>query len=70
MIAFPSPLPVDLVQLSVFEAATGYSPDAVQKKIKNGTWREGVHFTRAPDGHILMSLRAYHSWAVNQPQAA
>lgn len=70
MIAFPSPLPVDLVQLSVFEAATGYSPDAVQKKIKNGTWREGIHFVRASDGHILMSLRAYHQWAVNPSRAA
>lgn len=66
----PAPLPVDLVQLSVFEGCTGYSPDAVQKKIKNGMWREGVHWRRAPDGHILMSLSAYHAWAENRPQAA
>lgn len=66
----PAPLPVYLVQLSVFEATTGYSPDAVQKKIRKGVWREGVHYRRAPDGHILMDLRAYHQWAENQPQAA
>lgn len=66
----PAPIPVYLVQLSVFHQTTGYTPDAVQKKIRNGVWREGVHFRRAPDGHILMDLRAYHAWVENPPQAA
>ncbi len=66
----PGHLPVYLVQLSVFEGLTGYSADAVQKKIRRGDWREGVHWRRAPDGHILMDLRAYHAWAENQQRAA
>jgi hypothetical protein len=53
-------MPVDYVQLSVFETITGYSPDAVQKKIKRGEWREGLVWRRAPDGRILVSLRGYH----------
>lgn len=68
--SLPAPLPIYYVQLDVFEQATGYAADAVQKKIKRGVWREGVHFRRAPDGHVLMDLRAYHAWAENQPQAA
>ena len=66
----PAPIAVYYVQLDVFEQATGYSADAVHAKIKRGVWREGVHFRRAPDGHILMDLRAYHAWAESQPQAA
>lgn len=68
--SLPAPIPVYYVQLDVFEQATGYGPDAVQKKIKRGVWREGVHFRRAEDGHVLMDLRAYHAWVENQPQAA
>lgn len=70
MNGLPAPLPVYLVQLSVFEQLTGYSADAVDKKIKRGVWREGIHFRRAPDGHILIDLRGYHAWAEGQPQAA
>ncbi len=66
----PGHLPAYLVQLDVFERATGYSADAVQKKIKRGEWREGVHFRRAPDGHVLMDFRAYHAWAEGRQQAA
>lgn len=66
----PPPLPVCYVQLSVFEQATGYSPDAVQKKIRRGDWREGVHFRKAPDGHIMMDLRAFHAWVENQQLVA
>jgi hypothetical protein len=66
----PGHLPVYFVKLTVFEQLTGYTPDAVHAKIKAGVWREGVHFRRAPDGHILMDLRAYHTWAEGQRQAA
>jgi hypothetical protein len=65
----PAHLPVYYVQLDVFEAHTGYSPDAVQKMIKRGVWREGVHFRRR-NGRILMDLRAYHAWVEDPQQAA
>lgn len=68
--SLPAPLPVYYVKLALFEQLTGYSPDAVQKKIARGVWREGVHFRRAPDGNILMDLRAYEEWVENPPQAA
>lgn len=66
----PGHAPVYLVKLSTFEQLTGYSPDAVHKKIARGIWREGVHFRRALDGNILIDLRAYHQWAEGRPQAA
>lgn len=66
----PGHIPVYLVKLTVFEQLTGYTPDATHAKIKKGEWREGVHFRRAPDGHILMDLRAYHAWAENPQLAA
>lgn len=66
----PGHAPVYYVQLDVFERLTGYSADAVQKKVNRGIWREGVHFRRAPDGHVFMDLRAYHQWVENPRQAA
>jgi hypothetical protein len=69
-VTVPAPLPVYYVKLSVFEGLTGYSPDAVQKKIRRGEWREGVHWRRAPDGHLLMDLRAYDAWVEGRQRAA
>jgi hypothetical protein len=63
-------LPINYVQLSVFWTMTGYSPDATQKKIKRGEWREGEHYRHAPDGKILIDLKGYHSWAESQAPAA
>lgn len=68
--SLPAPLPVYFVKLSLFEQLSGYTPDAVHKKIKNGVWREGVHFVHAEDGNILMDLRGYHAWGESQKQAA
>lgn len=68
--SLPAPLPVYFVKLSLFEQLTGYSPDAVHKKIAKGVWREKVHFVRAEDGNVLMDLRGYHAWAEEQQQAA
>lgn len=58
------------VQLPKFEELTGYTSDAFHAKRRKGEWREGVHFRVAPDGRILMDLRAYHEWAEGQHQAA
>jgi len=69
MSEMPACLPIDYVQLSVFDTLTGYSPDAVQKKIQRGEWREGLVWRRAPDGRILVSLRGYHAWVENRPRA-
>lgn len=63
-------LPIYRVRVTVFCAATGYSEDAVEKKIKRGVWKEGIHYFRAPDGHILIDLQAYHLWAEGQNQVA
>jgi hypothetical protein len=58
------------VQISVFGEQTGYSADAIDKKIKRGVWREGVHYRRAPDGHILLDWEAYEAWVENRPPEA
>jgi hypothetical protein len=55
--------PARLVQVNKFCAMTGYSVAAVRAKIKRAVWREGVHYRRAPDGHILMDMEAYQRWA-------
>lgn len=63
-------LPVYYVRVPVFCAVTGYSQKAVEGKIRQGVWIEGKHYRRAPDGHILMDLRAFHEWAENPNRAA
>ena len=31
-------------------------------KIEDGIWLEGREFRRAPDGHVLISLKGYQQW--------
>lgn len=46
---------------------TGYSAGALRKKIERGILAEGLHFLRAPDGRIHISLPAYHAWLQGRP---
>lgn len=40
----------------------GYTVEAVRAKIKNGVWREGLHWKKAPDGNIMVNPRAIDDW--------
>jgi hypothetical protein len=53
---------VDYVTIPVAAATTGYSAKAIRRKIEAGVWLEGREFRRAPDGHVLISVKGYESW--------
>ena len=61
-------VPARYVRVPLFEALTGYSVKAVERKIASGAWMEGREFKRAPDGHILVDLKGYERWVENQRQ--
>lgn len=46
-----------------FAAESGYTEDAIRAKIKNGVWLEGVVWTKAPDGRLLVDVEGYEKWA-------
>ena len=52
----------DYVTIPVAAAMTGYSAKAIRRKIEAGVWLEGREFRRAPDGHVLISVKGYESW--------
>jgi hypothetical protein len=52
----------DYVTISVAAAMTGYSAKAIRRKIESGVWLEGREFRRAPDSHVLISVKGYESW--------
>jgi hypothetical protein len=60
-IAVPS-RPAEYVTIAVAAAMTGYSAKAIRRKIEAGVWLEGREFRRAPDGHVLISVRGYERW--------
>ncbi len=55
-------MPARYVRVHLFEALTGYSAKAVERKIASGTWMEGREFKRAPDGHVLIDMKGYEQW--------
>lgn len=54
--------PAPYVTITVASSITGYSAKAIRRKIENGVWLEGREFRRAPDGHVLISLKGYQQW--------
>jgi hypothetical protein len=50
------------VRIPRFCEDTGYTEKAVREKIRTGVWAEGIHYRRAPDGHILIDLEGYEKW--------
>jgi len=50
------------VLIPAFCALTGYTGRAVEGKIARGVWVEGIHYRRAPDGHITMNIQEYYRW--------
>jgi len=42
--------------------ATGYTEQAIRAKIKKGVWVCGVHWRKAPDGHVFFSPAAIAAW--------
>ena len=55
-------MPARYVRVHLFEALTGYSAKAVERKIASGTWMEGRECKRAPDGHVLIDMKGYEQW--------
>ena len=41
---------------------TGYSEQAIRAKVKKGVWISGVHWRKAPDGHLFFSPSAITAW--------
>lgn len=62
-------LPLKWIRIEKFCELTGYTPSAVRGKIATGIWVSGIHFTKAPDGHILINLESYQSWVEGQESA-
>ena len=50
------------VTIGVAAAMTGYTTKAIRRKIESGIWAEGREFRRAPDGHVLISVKGYEQW--------
>ena len=41
---------------------TGYTEQAIRAKVKKGVWISGVHWRKAPDGHLFFSPTAIAAW--------
>jgi len=53
---------VNWVTIEKFCGYSGYSKIAVNKKIHNGMWLEGLIWKKAKDGRILINLQGYDQW--------
>ncbi len=53
---------LNYMTIKKFAEESGYTPDAINTKIRDGVWREGQVFVRAPDNRRLISKEGYEQW--------
>ncbi|MEM7069925.1 MAG: excisionase family protein [Pseudomonadota bacterium] len=56
---------VKWVRQDIFGTDTGYSIKAITRKRQEGIWLEGIHWKKAPDGHIMINTVEYDNWVEN-----
>lgn len=49
---------------------TGYTVNAIEHKVKNGTWTQGRIWRKARDGRIFINIEEVDKWVESTPQAA
>jgi len=54
--------PILYVTIRKLAELTGYTPDAIESKIKRRQWVEGKHYILSPDGRVQFSIEAYNAW--------
>lgn len=50
------------VTVRKFASESGYTEDAIRSKIRDGIWRLGKIWIKAPDGRTLIDVEGYESW--------
>ena len=45
-----------------FSIESGYTPDAIRTKIRDGIWPKDAVWIKAPDNRILIDVKGYESW--------
>lgn len=50
------------ITINLLSDISGYSPEAIRQKRKNGIWLEGTHWKKAPDGRILFNHLKIVEW--------
>ena len=45
-----------------FASESGYTEDAIRSKIRDGIWRLGEIWHKAPDGRTLIDMEGYETW--------
>lgn len=66
----PAPVPADVlvvaharyVSLRLASQLTGFTVKALQRKIEEGKWIEGLEYRRDPDGRIHVDMRGMEQW--------
>ncbi len=53
---------VRFVTVKKFAELTGYSPEAISRKISRGVWAKGAVWMKAPDGRRLIDNEGYEAW--------
>ena len=52
----------DSVRIPVAAARLGYTVKAIERKIQSGVWLQGVHWVKAPDGHLFVDMASVRNW--------
>ncbi|QSR37038.1 putative phage excisionase [Marinobacterium iners] len=61
--------PISFVTKKKLAELTGYTVAAIETKVRDGVWREGVIYVKSPDGRLHFNLEEYENWVQSGKQA-
>ncbi len=57
----PMTVPIRYVTIQRFTEESGYTENAIRTKIRDGIWRYGRVWVKAPDGRNLIDVEGYNT---------
>lgn len=56
------------VTIALAASAYGWSEKAIRRRMERGVWIENVHWRKAPDGGIVIDIKAVDKWLEAGPE--
>lgn len=50
------------IRVNKFAEMTGFTPNAIYCKIREGAWTDGFQYRKGPDGHVYVDLEGFERW--------
>lgn len=52
------------ITVKKFSELSGYTAKAIYNKVERGTWKNNIHWRKAPDGRLFICVESIEEWVM------